>query len=252
MSNLTARLRGWRRRTWSFNTERRREWLSRHAARIPTGSRVLDVGAGTGQYKQLFEHCEYRAHDFGLEPATSGHYTPLDYQSDITAIPVPDAAFDVVLCTEVLEHVPEPIPALHEMVRILRPGGSLLISAPLGSHLHQEPYHFYGGYTPHWYSRFLPAAGCEVTSIESNRGFFSFFGQEAQRFSDYLHPRRTRRLGLVRSTFLTAVWIAALPASHLLPLLGSLLDGWDLERIATVGYHVVAVKRGKVKKSGDG
>jgi SAM-dependent methyltransferase len=243
-------LRAWRRRTWSFNTERRREWVARHAAATPPGSRVLDVGAGVGQYRQLFQHCEYRAHDFGLEPATSGQYTPLDYESDITAIPVPDASFDVVLCTEVLEHVPEPIVALNEMVRILRPGGSLLISAPLGSHLHQEPYHFYGGYTPHWYSRFLPAAGCEVASIESNSGFFSFFGQEAQRFSEYLRPRHTRRLGFVRSAFLTGVWIVMLPASHLLPLLGSVLDRWDLERIATVGYHVVAVKQSRNQRDG--
>jgi SAM-dependent methyltransferase len=243
MPELTAGLRAWRRRTWSFNSVRRREWVARHAATIPAGSRVLDVGAGVGQYRPLFTHCDYRAHDFGLEPATSGYYTHLDYESDVTEIPVPDAAFDVVLCTEVLEHVPEPIPALHEIVRILRPGGSLLISAPLGSHLHQEPYHFYGGYTPYWYLHFLPAAGCDVTSIESNGGFFSFFGQEAQRFSEYLRPRHTRRLGFTRSAFLTGVWIAALPACHLLPVLGSLVDRWDLERIATVGYHVVAVKR---------
>src|SRR5207253_2239233 len=111
-------------------------------------------------------------------------------------------------------------------------------------------YHFYGGYTPHWYLRFLPEAGCEVTSIEPNQGFFSFFGQESQRFSEYLHPRRTRRLGLARSAFLTGVWIAALPAAHLLPLLGNLLDGWNLERIATVGYHVVAVKQKNT--TGDG
>jgi hypothetical protein len=82
-----------------------------------------------------------------------------------------------------------------------------------------------------------------VRSIESNRGFFSFFGQEAQRFSEFLHPRRTRQLGVMRAAFLTGVWIASLPAAQLLPPLGTLLDRWDLERIATVGYHVVAVKQ---------
>ena len=243
MSGVTGDLRAWRRRTWSFNTERRREWVAGQAARTPSGARVLDVGAGIGQYRPLFEHCDYRAHDFGLEPATAGHYTTLDFQSDIAAIPVPDGSFDVVLCTEVLEHVPEPIAALREMARILKPGGRLLITAPLGSHLHQEPYHFYGGYTPHWYERFLPEAGCAVTSIEANGGFFSFFGQEAQRFAEYLHPRRTRRLGLARSMALTPLWLLSLPAAHVLPLVGSVLDRWELERIATVGYHVVAVKQ---------
>jgi ubiquinone/menaquinone biosynthesis C-methylase UbiE len=243
VSELTP-LRAWRRRTWAFNTERRREWVARHAASLPPGSRVLDVGAGVGQYRDLFNHCEYRAHDFGLEPATAGQYTTLDYESDITAIPVGDESFDAVLCTEVLEHVPEPIAAVREMARILRPAGRLMISAPLGSHLHQEPYHFYGGYTPHWYARFLPAAGCDVRSIESNCGFFSFFGQEAQRFSAYLRPSHTRQLGFARSAVLSIVWLVTLPGCQLLPMLGGALDRLGLERIATVGYHVVAVKRG--------
>ena len=244
MSDLTT-LRAWRRRTWAFNTERRREWVARHAASLPAGSRVLDVGAGVGQYRHLFEHCDYQAHDFGLEPGTTGQYTPLDYLSDITAIPVGDESFDAVLCTEVLEHVPEPIAAVREMARILRPEGRLMISAPLGSHLHQEPYHFYGGYTPHWYGRFLPAAGCDVRSIESNCGFFSFFAQEALRFSAYLQPSHTRQLGFARSVVLSIVWLVTLPACQMLPMLGSALDRLGLERIATVGYHVVAVKRGE-------
>lgn len=237
-------LRAWRRRTWAFNTERRREWVARHAAATPPGSRVMDVGAGIGQYRALFSHCDYRAQDFGIEPATTGLYTSLDYECDITAIPVPDASFDVVLCTEVLEHVPEPIRAVREIARILRPGGLLLITAPLGSHLHQEPYHFYGGYTPHWYQRFLPAAGCQVESIEPNCGFFSFFGQEALRFSSYLHPRAIRRLGAPRAAALSCVWAVTLPLFQVLPVLGRVLDGLGLERTATVGYHVVAVKCG--------
>lgn len=248
MSELTP-LRAWRRRTWAFNTERRREWVARLAASLPAGSRVLDVGAGIGQYRHFFAHCEYRAHDFGLEPATAGQYTRLDYRSDITAIPVPDGSFDAVLCTEVLEHVPEPILAIREMARILRTDGHLLITAPLGSHLHQEPYHFYGGYTPHWYERFLPAAGCDVRSIESNCGFFSFFGQEAQRFSEYLRPSHTRQLGTARSALLSMLWLVTLPACEALPLVGSVLDRLGLERIATVGYHVVAVKRAPERRS---
>lgn len=243
MSRFADGLRLWRRRTWSFNAQCRREWVAAQAAAIARGARVLDVGAGIGQYRDLFAHCEYQAHDFGQEPATEGKYTRLDYQSDITAIPVPNEAFDVVLCTEVLEHVPEPIVALKELSRIVRPGGHLLISAPLGSHLHQEPYHFYGGYTPHWYRRFLPAAGCEIESIERNRGFFSFFGQEALRFSDYIRPRHTRALGFGRAIPLTALWIVTLPACQVLPLVGASLDDLPLEQSATIGYHVVARKR---------
>lgn len=228
---------------WRWNDRARDRWVAEQAEGVPRGSTVLDVGAGPGRYRALFAHCQYRAHDFGQEPGTVGQYTDLDYTSDIVAIPVPDRSFDVVLCTEVLEHVPEPIAAVQEMARILRPGGRLILTAPLGSFLHQEPYHFYGGYTPHWYLRFLPAAGLDVLSVQASRGFFSWYSQESQRFHALLDPRRTAGTGW-RWPVLTLVWLAAFPFCRLLaPVLAGFIDGLGLERTATVGYHVVAFRR---------
>ena len=115
------------RSTFLFNEVGREEWVAAEAKRIPPGQRVLDVGAGEGQYRSLFAHCEYRAHDFGEEPGTIGKYTQLDYRSDILSIPAPDAAFDVILCTEVLEHVPDPHQYLTELAALLRPSGLLIV-----------------------------------------------------------------------------------------------------------------------------
>ncbi len=234
----------WRRAIFDYNQWERDRWVAHQAARVPDGSRVLDVGAGRGPYRVHFAHCDYRAHDFGREPRTIGQYTALDHISDITEIPVADESYDVILCTEVLEQVAEPIRAVQEMARILRPGGILLLTSPLGSFLHQEPYHFYGGYTPYWYRKFLPEAGLEIQSLEANRGFFSWFGQEAARFSALIDPRRTTRNGLLVWAALTALWLVSLPITRgLLALLGPALDRLRLEQIATVGYHVAAVKK---------
>ncbi len=232
----------WRRAFFDYNQWERDQWVARQARRVLAGSRVLDVGAGRGPYRQLFAHCEYRAHDFGKEPGTIGQYTALDYESDILTLPVADASFEVLLCTEVLEHVPEPAAAVREMARVLRPGGRLLLTAPLGSVLHQEPYHFYGGFTPHWYRRSLPAAGLAVESIDPNRGFFSLFGQEGKRFSALIDPRRTAGCGAARIG-LTVLWALTLPVLRWgFPLLGPALDTLRLEQVATAGYHVAAVK----------
>lgn len=234
----------WRRRLYGFNTELRREWLAGEAASIPAGSRVLDAGAGIGQYRSLFEHCDYRAQDFGQEPATVGKYTKLDYECDITSIPVEDGSFDAVLCIEVLEHVPDPVAAVNELARILRPGGRLIMTAPLGSFLHQEPYHYYGGYTPYWYMKFLTEAGLRVDSVERNLGFFSLFGQESIRYRELLRAGLRTQTGAMRWLGMGTAWLLMAPLSRLLPLVGRWLDSLSLEQMATVGYHVIAVKHG--------
>lgn len=225
-----------------FNKNGRDKWVAEQVLKIPAGAQVLDVGVGTGPYRTLFSHCEYKTHDFAQEPDTIGKYTSLDYVSDITSIPVSSDSFDVVLCTEVLEHVPDPQLAVNEMARILKKGGVLLLSAPLGSFLHQEPYHYYGGFTPYWYQKFLSEAGFEIRTIDTNRGFFSWFGQESQRFSALIDPRRTLKTKW-RWPLLTLLWLITLPFFRILfPLLGAAMDSLKLEHSATIGYHVVAVK----------
>jgi SAM-dependent methyltransferase len=243
-NSFWPRVKTWYEKTFRFNQAQRDSWVAACARQIPPGSRVLDVGAGEARYRRLFAHCDYRTQDFGLEPGTIGRYTDLDYKSDVLDIPVPDGSFDVILCTEVLEHVPDPIRAVGEFSRILRKGGTLYLSAPLGALLHQEPYHFYGGYTPHWYRRFLPMVGFDIVRLERNGGFFRFVGQETLRFSALLDPRRAFRLGPARGAGVSMLWLLTLPVTRLLiPLLASWLDDLKLEAMATVGYHVVAVRR---------
>lgn len=233
---------GWLHRVYAFNQYERDRWVAGQAVKIPTGSRVLDVGAGSAPYRSLFAHCNYKTHDFvRLQPdqlSDRKGYGPIDYVSDILAIPVPAASFDVILCTEVLEHVPLPIQVLEEFARILKPGGRLLLTAPLGSGLHQEPYHFYGGYTPYWYEKFLKEAGFESITIEPNGGFYKFYGQESQRFASLLAPWR----GEGQWAWLP-FWLLAIPwFAFICPLLGYALDRLDGDKAFTVGYHLTAIR----------
>ncbi len=177
-----------------LNQQARDRWVAAKARSVPGGARVLDVGAGTCPYRPLFAHCDYKTHDFkryeGVKLGGTAEYGQIDYASDISGIPVADESFDVVLCTEVLEHVPEPIAAIRELTRILKTGGRLLLTAPLGSGLHQLPYHFYGGYTPAWYQYVAARYGLDVVEISPNGGFFRLLAQETARVAWRLPQHR--------------------------------------------------------------
>ena len=157
---------------FAYNRMRRDKWILNNAKNIPNGSKVLDIGAGGCPHKNKFSHCKYFSQDFVQlsDSQIQNHtgYGKIDFVSDILNIPVPDKSFDVILCTEVIEHIPDPISAIKEISRILKPGGSLLITAPLQSGLHQEPFHFYGGYTKYWYLKFLKENNFKVINIEAN------------------------------------------------------------------------------------
>lgn len=232
-----------RKAIYSFNGYNRDVWVARMAQTVPSGSDVLDAGAGTGLYSHLFAHCNYKTQDFCQDPSTQGKYIKMDYVCDITDIPVSDESFDVIICTEVLEHVPEPIKAVQEFARILRPGGQLFITAPLGCGLHQVPYIFYGGYTPYWYEKFLPTYGFENLKITPNRNFFGMYSQESRRFMKLLFPRERETLAKVLTfplKLLLSLWFR-----KIIPVSCYLLDKYDFDKDKkfTVEYFVEASKK---------
>lgn len=175
------------------NQSQRDAWLKKALAKVPGGSRILDAGAGELKYKNLCSHLNYVSQDFaqydgqgdgkGLQTGT-WNQSRLDIIGDITRIPEPDASFDAVMCIEVLEHVPDPAAALKELGRLLRPGGQLLLTAPVCSLTHFAPYYFYNGFSRYFYEYWLEAFGLEILEMEWNGNYFEYLAQELRRLPE--------------------------------------------------------------------
>jgi len=171
------------------NAAPRDAWVAQVLAQIPAGARLLDAGAGECQYKKHCGHLKYVAQDnaiydgkgdSGLQTG-SWDFSRIDIVSDILDIPEPDASFDVVLCTEVLEHLPDPARALDEMARLLRPGGMLIVTAPFWSLTHFAPYHYATGFNRYFYEFHLGRLGFDIVEMTPNGNFFECVGQELRR-----------------------------------------------------------------------
>lgn len=171
------------------NGDRRVEWVEKTLKDIPKGSTILDAGAGELYFKKYCDHLKYTSQDFnqydgkGNEGEHWGHWdtSQIDIVSEITTIPVPDASFDAILCCEVFEHIPEPAVAVREFARILKPGGTLITTAPFCSLTHQAPYYFANGLSRYWYEKIFPENDLEIQELRINGNFFNFVAQEIQR-----------------------------------------------------------------------
>ena len=114
------------------------ETLVREVPQGAAGARALDLGSDKSPYRDLLVSCgfEVRTLDIALDGGA-------DYAGTAEATGLPAASFDLVLCTQVLEHSMNPWAAVREIHRILKPGGHLIVSAPHVWFFHPHP-------TDHW------------------------------------------------------------------------------------------------------
>ena len=129
---------------------------------------VLDVGAGESPWRVwLPENSKYH----GIDVAHSDAFGMASDRQDIVYfdglnIPYQDNTFDNVLCIEVLEHSVEPERLLHEMARVLRPSGQLVLTVPWSARRH---------HIPHDYHRFSKDA---LARMLNKTGFATFVIRE--------------------------------------------------------------------------
>ena len=142
--------------------------------RAETSGTLLDVGAGTMPFRSYVSDVveEYRTLD--IERKVPG----IDLVADIRDMgPVASDSCDVVLCSQVLEHIAEPAKAIREVGRVLRPGGKLVLTVPFLSRLHEEPFDYFR-FTRYGVGFLLEDAGLQVMEIVPAGSLFGFMGHQ--------------------------------------------------------------------------
>jgi len=128
--------------------------------------RLLDVGAGEAPWRELLpKGVEYVGVDADLSGEFGMRHLPDVTYYDGKTLPYDDNSFDHVLCTEVLEHVPDPAAFLLDLKRVLRRGGTLILTVPWSARLHHLP-HDYGRFTRFGLTALLDSAGFSGITIE--------------------------------------------------------------------------------------
>jgi len=149
------------------------------AEKLAPGSLLLDAGAGECAYKQLFNHCNYKSIDLAVGDS-QWNYENLDYIAPLDNMPIEDATFDAVLCTQVLEHLKKPLESVKEMHRVLKPGGYLFLTVPMSQEEHQIPYDFFR-YTSYGLKYICSEAGFQEIEVVSFGGMFLRWAYELPR-----------------------------------------------------------------------
>jgi SAM-dependent methyltransferase len=153
--------------------------------RLAGGGRVLDYGCAEVPYRGFFPpSTEFVPADLPGNP----HATLL-LNSDGT-VPAPDASFDAVLSTQVLEHVADPALYLSECYRVLRPGGRLLLSTHGVFVYHPDPVDYWR-WTCAGLQRIVREVGFELVHFE---GIIGLAATGLQLFQDAVYYRLPRLL----------------------------------------------------------
>jgi SAM-dependent methyltransferase len=179
----------------SFPNVREHNWLNHHliiefleeCAREHARGTMVDIGCGAKPYEPVFRN-SVTSH-IGVDIPDSPHgISRIDVTGSAYDTGLPDSSCDVVLCTEVLEHLEDPIAGVREMRRVLTDEGVVILTVPLFWPVHEAPRDFYR-YSEYGLRHLFETGGFDILEIRPLTGYIV---TSAQLFVYYLERFRGR------------------------------------------------------------
>jgi ubiquinone/menaquinone biosynthesis C-methylase UbiE len=217
------------------------DFVMKMAKSLPKGTSVLDAGAGECAYKKYFAHCDYKSVDVAIgEP--KWNYANLDYVAPLDNLPIENETFDVILCTQVLEHLQKPIASLKELCRVLKSDGYLFLTAPMAHMEHQIPYDYFR-YTSYGLKYILSEAGFRETKVEPIGGMFLRWAYELPRLFTFFQAASTKKKRRdLRSVLLYPFSLSLFILIRYFQMIFIVIDGFDKNKNDPFGWKVIARK----------
>jgi SAM-dependent methyltransferase len=189
---------------------------------------VLDVGCGVKPYYPFFaDAAEY----VGVDVQENPH---ADLVGAVEELPVPDGSYDIVLCTQVLEHVNDPAAAIRELHRVTVPGGRVLASTHGVQVYHPNPQDFWR-WTQTGLERLFCGVEWESIAVLPGAGSAEAL---AMLIGTYIHLLGKRAgVAVLARPVVAALNAAAAALDRRVPLLRAPIPG-----ALFANFHVTAVK----------
>lgn len=178
-------------RGWTDGLFYREKMRAIHAiapARLPVDARILEIGGGrSGMARSLYPEAHVTTIDIDpdLAPDHAADQNAQFVLGDARALPFPDASFDIVTMFDVLEHIEGDDRAAAEALRVVKPGGWVLISTPY-EHWHYPHYGFMRRFCPP--ERTLMDEWGHVRRGYREEDVAGLFGRPADRSANFINP----------------------------------------------------------------
>ena len=158
---------------WSNMRVHHYEWIKRQLGDVTHGKKMIDVGCGQSQFKDLYGDFDVCGIDFYPYPGAN-IITDLNKN-----IPLKSGTVDVAILSNVLEHIYKPIEMLTEIARVLKKDGVVILVVPFMIKIHQAPFDFHR-YTHFCLERMCKDAGFENIRIDKVGNIFDVYDIDSQ------------------------------------------------------------------------